>query len=311
VNYGNGVRTLGVLLTQYGYVSIDKTQKILGELLGMPISGGTIKSMQREFAGKTQPVVAKIKGKLLETGVLNADETGGRVAGKTQWFHVASNTQYTLVTVHGKRGKEGSEAGGVLGEYGGTLVHDCWKPYFGFDKCEHAICCAHLLRELTACIEAGHMWAIHMWVLLMDMKGVVDRYRGDDKTELSRYYGEKFAAQYDQIIAAAKAEITPSLTRKKSKAENLLLRLDLYRNEITRFTRDFAVPFTNNQAERDLRNNKVKQKVSGCFRTQSGASDFADSSSFISSVKKFGFSVVNSIRALFDGHDVLFPDTSE
>jgi transposase len=311
VNYGNGVRTLGVLLTQYGYVSVDKTQKILGDLLGVPISSGTIKGMQREFALKTEPTVAKIKKKLLESEVLNVDETGGRVAGKTQWFHVASNTRYTLLTVHGKRGKAGSESGGVLGEYEGTLVHDCWKPYFGFDRCEHAVCCAHLLRELTACIEAGHMWAIDMWVLLMEMKGVVDRYKDDDKAELSRYYTDKFKSEYDKIIEAAKAEIVPSQTRKKSKAENLLVRLELYRNEITRFTRDFDVPFTNNQAERDLRCNKVKQKVSGCFRTDGGAVDFANTSSFIGTVKKFGLSVANAIRSLFDGHDVLFPDPTE
>ena len=137
------------MLTQYAYVGIDKTHKILRDLLDMPISTGTINSITRQFASLTDETIAEIKKKLLESPALNVDETGSRVGGRTQWFHVASNSKYTLVTSHRKRGKEGSDAGSVLPEYEGVPVHDCWKPYFGFDKCEHALCCAHLLRELN------------------------------------------------------------------------------------------------------------------------------------------------------------------
>jgi transposase len=275
------------------------------DIIDLPISCGTIKSIQRQFAAKTGGTIAEIKGNLQNSAVLNSDETGMRVAGKTQWFHVASNSKYTLVSVSPKRGKEGSEAGGILGEYTGILVHDCWKPYFGFDKCMHALCCAHLLRELNAQIERGYEWAADMKALLLEMKSVVERFKDNDKTELSRYYRNKFKNCYDNILSEAKTQITPSLTRKKSKAENLLVRLEDYHTEITRFTNDFDVPFDNNQAERDIRNNKVKQKVSGCFRTQDGAEDFAKTSSVIGTVKKFGYSVVNAVRGLFDDNFIL------
>jgi transposase len=299
VNYGNALRSLCVVLTNYANVGIDKTHKILRDLIGLPVSAGTVKNIMSEFAGLTEPTIENIKENLLKSTTLNADETGVRVAGRTQWAHVASNEKYTLITVHGKRGKEGSESGGVLPEYTGNLVHDCWKPYFGFDKCKHAVCCAHLLRELNAQIECGHKWAADMKALLLEMKSVVERYKDEDKGELSLYYREKFENRYKRILDAANIEIGPRKTRKKSKAENLLRRLREYREEIMRFTDDFNVPFDNNQAERDIRNFKVKQKVSGCFRTQNGADDFAKTSSVIGTTVKSGKSVFNTIHSLF------------
>jgi transposase len=258
LNYGNTIRALSIVLTNYANVSIDKTHKILRDLIGLPISTGTINSITKQFASMTDDTVEQIKKNLSNSPVLHTDETGGRVNGRTQWFHVASTSKYTLITVHRKRGREGSEAGGVLPDYTGNLVHDCWKAYFGFDKCRHSLCCAHLLRELNALIEQGHQWAAQMKSLLLDMKKVVDRYKSNDKTELSRYYLDKFEALYSDALERAKTEIVPSVTRKKTKAENLLIRLEEYRSEITRFINDFDVPFDNNQAERDIRNIKVK-----------------------------------------------------
>lgn len=251
VSYGDNLRSLCVVLTQYGFVGIDKTHKILHDYLGVPISGGTIKRIQNEFAELTGKSVEAIKQNLRISPILNVDETGSRVTGQTQWFHTASNSKYTLISVHKKRGREGSEIAGVLQNYGGTMVHDCWVPYFGFDEAKHALCCAHLLRELNALIEQDEKWAISMKSLLLDMKKVVESYTESDKTQLSRYYKRKFEARYNAILDMAKSEITPSTTRKKSKAENLLMRFERYKTEITRFTDDFDVPFDNNQAERD------------------------------------------------------------
>jgi transposase len=311
VNYGNMLRTLCVVLTQYANVSIDKTHKILRDLLGVPISSGTVKSVMSQFASLTGATIGEITSNLLKSSAINGDETGCRVAGRTQWIHVQSNGKYTLLTVHKKRGKDGSRASGVLDEYAETLVHDCWAPYFGFDKCKHALCCAHLLRELNALIEQGQKWASDMKSLLLEMKKVVENYKDNDKTELSRYYREKFKTLYDNVLDKAKSEITPSITRKKSKAENLLIRLEEYRAEITRFTNDFDVPFDNNQAERDIRNVKVKQKVSGCFRTEKGAEDYTNTSSVIGTAVKFGQSVVNVVKHLFAGDMPCFSSTTE
>ena len=302
VNYGHTLRALCVVLTQYACVGIDKTHKILRDLIGLPISTGTIKNIQSQFAGLTGETMEAIKQSLLKSPVVNADETGARVNGKTQWVHVASNSKYTLLTVHGKRGGEGSAAGGVLPGYTGAMVHDFWRAYFGFDKCRHAVCCAHLLRELNALIETGkHEWASEMKNLLLEMKKVVEGYKSEDKSELSRYYKDKFRAKYEGSIQHAKGSIAQSTTRKKTKAENLLKRLDEYRTEVTRFTEDFAVPFDNNQAERDIRNVKVKQKVTGGHRTFDGAVEYANTMSVLGTAVKFGQSVFNTVRGLFAG----------
>lgn len=306
VSYGNVLRTLCVVLTQYGFIGIDKTQKILRDLLGVPISGGTIKRIQSEFAGLSGKATQEIKRSLSKSPILNVDETGGRVGGRTQWFHVASNSKFTLISVSGKRGREGSCAAGVLENYTGMLIHDCWVAYFGFDKAKHALCCAHLLRELNALIEQGQKWAIHMKSLLLDMKKVVERYKESDKTELSRYYKDKFEERYNAILSMAKLEIIPSATKKKSKAENLLLRLEKYKAEITRFTQDFGVPFDNNQAERDVRNIKVKGKVSGSFRSEDGAKDYATTASVLGTAVKLGRSVVYTVKSIFDGARLCF-----
>ena len=302
VNYGNALRALCVVLTQYACVGIDKTHKILHDLIGLPISTGTIKNVQSQFAGLTGGSIDAIKGNLRESPVLNVDETGARVNGKTQWIHVASNSKYTLLTVHKKRGGEGSSASGVLPEYTGILVHDFWRAYFGYDKAKHAVCCAHLLRELNALIETGkHEWASEMKKLLLEMKGVVERYKSVNKTELSRHYRDKFKSKYKNIILQAKSSIPKSTTRKKTKAENLLKRLDEYQAEVSRFAEDFAVPFDNNQAERDIRNVKVKQKVTGGHRTDEGAIEYANTMSVIGTAVKFGQSVFNTVKGLFSG----------
>jgi hypothetical protein len=302
VNYGNTLRSLIIVLTQYAVVGIHKVHLIMRDLIGLPISAGTIKNIMGQFAGKTDNIIKEIKQNLLTSPTLRVDETGTRVFGRTQWVHVASNSKFTLVTVNKKRGSEGTEAGGVVQKYTGTLIHDCWKPYFGFDKCEHALCCAHLPRELNALIEQGHSWAFDMKKLLLEMKNVVDAYKSDDKTELSQYYRRKFKNMYDLALGKGRAEIKPSSARKKSKAENLLVRLEEYQTEITRFSEDFDVSFDNNQAERDIRNNKLKQKVTGGFRTESGAEDFAKTSSVIGTAVKFSDSVVDTVKGIFSGN---------
>jgi hypothetical protein len=311
LNYGNTLRALIVVLTNYAKVGIDKTHKILRDLLGVPISGGTIANIMKQFASKTSGTIEEIKKNLLKSPILHADETGMRVAGHTRWVHVVSNSKYTLVSVHDKRGRDGSAAGGVLPVYAGIAIHDCWKPYFGFEKCKHALCCAHLLRELNALIESGQHWAREMKTMLLKMKYVVDRYKVRGKSELSRYYREKFKVCYDTVLANAKAEIVPSMTRKKSRAENLLMRFEEYREEITRFSDNFAVPFDNNQAERDIRNVKVKQKVSGCFRTKEGANDFAKTASVIGTVVKIRQSVFGAVRGLLEGINPYFEPATE
>jgi rRNA maturation protein Nop10 len=311
LNYGETIRSLSAMLTNYANVSINKTHKIMNDLLGLPISGGTIKAINAEFAGKANDILSEIKEHLRGSPVLHLDETGLRVNGKTQWIHVASNSEYTLTTVHRKRGKDGTDSGGVMAEYEGTVVHDCWKPYFGYDKCVHALCNAHLLRELNALIEQKQEWASEMKMLLLEMKEVVEGYKNSDKTELSRYFRKKFKGRYESILEAGRAENPLREGVKRSKAENLLKRLEERREEVCRFSEDFEVPFDNNQAERDIRNVKVKGKVSGSFRTEEGAEDYAKTASFIGTVVKQCGSVLKNISSLFAGKIPSFASTTE
>jgi len=224
------------------------------------------------------------------------------VNGKNHWLHTAGNSEATYNTVHPKRGCEGTDDNGVLKDFTGVAVHDCLAQYFGYENALHAVCNAHLLRELQGVIEnRGYVWASDMQAHLRNMKKAADDFAVDGKSALPDDLLVSFAAEYDRILALGETE-TPRDTgqTKQSKSRNLLERFIRYRAEITRFTKDFAVPFTNNQAERDIRNAKVKMKVSGGFRSDDGAKNFAKISSVISTAAKQGLSAFKTVSDIFN-----------
>jgi transposase len=298
--YGEGVEAATVLLNQYGNVSVDKTTKLLTSLLDVPISTGTVVNIVNRCAENSEPTLEYIAESLKKSKILNVDETGVRMEGKNAWLHTASNACFTYNTVSQKRGTEGTDANGVLKDFQGIAVHDSLRQYFGYDNCLHALCGAHLLRELTAIIENdGFEWAVQMKEQLKEMKSTADQYKADEKVELSRYYLKKFAEKYRTILEVGESECPRSEERKQTKARNLLERFILYEPEITRFAADFDVPFDNNQAERDIRNAKVKMKVSGGFRSSKGADSFAKVGSIIGSAVKQGKVLFKTISNLF------------
>jgi transposase len=298
--YGEGVDAAVVLLNQYGNVSVDKTTKLLSSLLDMPISTGTVANIVARCAKNSESTLDYIAESLKKSKILHVDETGVRTEGKMYWLHTASNADFTYNTVSQKRGVEGTDANGVLRDFQGTAVHDSLRQYFGYDNCLHALCGAHLLRELTAIIENDSLeWSRQMKELLEEMKSAVDRYKADEKMELSRYYLKKFSEKYREILEIGQSECPRAEGRKQTKARNLLERFLAYEPEITRFAADFDVPFDNNQAERDIRNAKVKMKVSGGFRSQNGADSFAKIGSVIGSATKQGKALLDTISNLF------------
>jgi transposase len=301
--YGEGVRAIGVLFTHYAMVGYDKTQKILNDVFGVPISTGTIVNHVKEFAQKSEPALHEIAQKLKNSALLHCDETSIRVNKKKQWIHTASNGEATYNTVHPKRGQVGTDDNGVLKEFSGTVVHDCLKQYFSYENCVHALCNAHLLRELQGIIDnVGHTWARDMQKLLREMKEIVDRYKGNGKNKLSAYYNKKFAGEYERIVNLGEEENpVEEGQRKRSKARCLLDRFMKYRAEVFRFAEDFRVPFDNNQAERDIRNAKVKQKVSGGLRSDEGAKNFGKISSIIGTAIKQGQSVFGAVSGILSG----------
>jgi transposase len=301
--YGSGLRAFVVLMSNYACVGMKKISGLLGDVFGVPISAGTVSNMNAGFGERAEPIVAEIRARAQESPVLHVDETGMSVNGENWWLHNASTGELTYVTAHRKRGFEGIDAGGVLPDYVGVVVHDFWAPYFRYGEITHAMCCAHLLRELRWVEEnTNQTWASEMATLLIKMKLAKEECQQNGIAELPERHAMQFARDYAEILALGDFECPyhyPS--RKQPKARNLLERFIDHMDEITRFARDFDVPFTNNQAERDIRNAKVKQKVSGCFRSDDGIANFAKISSVIGTAAKQGLSVFNTLKDILAG----------
>ena len=268
--------------------------------------------MVSRCAGNLPEVLAKIDKNMLNSDVNNADETGLRVNGKLHWAHVLCNGAFTHIFLNAKRGWAGMQNIGILPQYHGILEHDCWVSYWSASGITHAICCAHLLRELTGIEENNptFTWPKGFKDLLVEMKRARDRAFNQGNHKLSYYYLHKFSLMYDQIIETAYKE-TPEPIHKpgkkkrgkkpRGKALALVDRLKKFKGAVCLFIEDFRVPFDNNQAERDLRMIKAKIKVSGCFRTEKGAQEYLDIMSYVSTARKLGSNAFEAIKQAISG----------
>jgi transposase len=309
IQYGEGIAGLAVVLSTYGMVSLERIHEILGAVFNITISPGTISAFIERCAERVQSSVERIKASLKAGAVLHVDETGFRVNGKTRWLHVASTNGLTYMTVEEKRGKEGMDASGILPNYKGIAVHDCWSPYFLFIGMLHALCQAHILRELTFIYERTQQrWSKELMELLLAMKERKETALEQKEAAIPQEELTKFEVKYDALLAEGEA-LNPPEPRtegkrgrtKRGKALALIDRLKERKANVFLYMRDFRVPFDNNQAERDIRPVKVKQKVSGCMRTHDGADQFAVIHSFTSTMRKNGMSVFEAVQAALAG----------
>jgi transposase len=290
VQYGPRFRALLVYLRDYQLLPYERLTALCRDLLGMGVCKRTIETAQKQMYEALAPFEEAVRAQLLCEAVLHADETGMRVEGKLQWIHSLSASALTLYQAHPKRGGEAIEANGVIPAFQGVLVHDCWRPYFRYGS-EHALCGAHLLRELVGvCENEGHSWA-HELSALLEMMSQTTAAR--EAMPLSPELADWFERMYDDILARGKLELAPPEKTpgkrgraKQSKSANLHDRLATHRKAVLRFLRDPIVPFTNNRAERDIRMVKLRQKTSGCARTFTGAQVFARIRSYISTSLK-------------------------
>ena len=302
MQYGVNLEALAVSLNTVGMVSINRTHEILSEVFDVPISTGTIAGMVSNCAEKVTPAVEEIKEAVALEPLIHNDETGIRVDKKTFWAHVASTDKLTHIDVHEKRGKEGMNAIEILLAFLGTAIHDCWASYFSFDGIRHGLCNAHLLRELTAVWEnTKQSWSQKLIDLLLAMKKMKEELLLRGVAFAPPGILEEYSREYDTILNEALAQNPIPLTEgkrkpKRGKTGALVDRLILRKEQYVLFFVDFSVPFDNNQAERDIRMFKVKQKVSGCFRTLEGARDFAVISSYIGTARKHGSPAFHAIR---------------
>ena len=282
-------------------------------MLGAPLASGTLAAVVAEGAAGLGGFVEVVRERLAAAPVAHFDETGARVAGRLHWVHSASTsllTLLTLLTVHAKRGKVAMDAAGVLGGFAGVAVHDGWSPYWRYQDITHALCGAHLLRELEAIgEEPGQGWAAGMAELLCDAELVADRARQAGSGQVNEAARARLVARHQRLLAdGQRANPPPRLRRpgharqRRSPAARLLARLDTHRAEVLCFLDDVRVPFTNNQAERDLRMVKLQQKISGCWRTLAGAEAFLAVRSYLSTAGKQGMNPLDVLRRLVEGN---------
>jgi len=311
VQYGPEAKAQMVYLNYEQHIPLQRVGDVFEEFYGHRPAEGTIYAAGVEAAQLVQPSVAAIKEHLtLHEPVLGADETGLRIEGKLHWLHTTGTVALTYYEYHPKRGQVALDAIGILTRFQGRVVHDDLAAYFHYD-CQHALCNAHHLRTLLFLQERyPQKWVGDLIDLLLTIKKKVETARGAHQSQLSQRQQTSYFKQYDRLIQRGlRANPPPNPNQrhpgqrgrlKQSPARNLLLRLKDHRLAVLAFMTDFRVPFDNNQSERDLRMMKVKQKISGCFRSAAGAEIFCQIRGYLSTARKNGHMALNSLRLAFD-----------
>jgi transposase len=304
--YGNKVKAFAVLLNVHFKLPFKKIQLLFSDLFGYPINESTISTAGEICYEKLEESERIIKSKIVSDNVVHADETGLRTAGKLHWLHTATTQLYTYLFVHEKRGSGAIQSNkSILRDYIGWLVHDCWASYFNLEKLKHAICGAHILRELEGLIETRETkWAKVFKSFLLFV------YKLPFEERVMRR--KHIESRYDRICSIGeKAESPPVKTTgrkgryKRTRGRNLVERLIREKDAVLAFAFNKEVPFTNNLAERDIRPAKVKQKISNCFRTFKGAEIYARIEGFISTVRKNKRCVFPELCTTFEGHNFI------
>jgi transposase len=304
------VSALAVYLTQYHLLPFARTAEVLRTVVGIALSPATIVTMVNAAAQRLSAPVTAIGEALVQAAVAHADESGMRVADKLHWLHVLCTTTLTVYFVHAKRGREALAAFGLLALFRGVLVHDHWAAYAVY-TCRHAFCNAHHLRELVAIAEQFPQlnWPQRMIALLCEAHDATVGARSADLATLPTATIEEFRTRYLAILDQAERRHPrrdpPPGTRRRVKqtpAYNLIARLREHRDDVLRFISDLRVPFDNNLAERAIRMPKLKQKVSGCFRSTGGAQAFATVRSYLATLHKQSVDTYQALVMTFQGH---------
>ena len=306
--YGPGVAALAVYLLGRQHLPVERAAECLQEAFGAAVSTGWLSSLLPNAAARLDGFLVIAREQLAAASVAHFDETGGRVAGKLHWIHVACNDTWTLLHPGSKRGRVAMDAAGVLPDFRGIAMHDGLVLYRQYDKAQHGLCNAHHLRELAGIAElTGQEWPTKLAELLVELHVAVELAKANGKKKLPARRLASFGKRYDTLIAEGKQlNPPPPRTGKRGRpalgpAGSLLARLATHRADVLRFATDFTVPFDNNQAERDVRMVKLQQKISGGWRSSTGAEAFLDVRSYLGTARKNGQSAMAVLRDLFTG----------
>ena len=316
--YGAGLKAQLVYFNQYQLVPLERTAEIIEALYGQSISEASILEACVQTAQQVEPIYRATQEELKVTAEpVGLDETGGRIAKKLWWLHVSCTEWLTYLEAHEKRGSKALDAIGILPKRKGIVVHDGYRSYYQYEDAAHALCNAHHLRELKFIQEQYQQsWAFDLEKLLREIKQTVDEARAA-ADRLSPQQLADFETRYDTILATGLqlnplTEPAAPIPKKRGKkkqppAKNLLDHLQSRKSGVLAFMYDFRVPFDNNQAERDLRMVKLKQKVSGCFRSSDGARIFCQIRSYIATARKHGQQVLDVLNMALIGSPFVPP----
>jgi len=306
VQYGPRLHAMANYLAVHQHLPYERMVEHVRDIYGARVSVGTLVAKKNRGGKRVLSAVDEIKRQLRMAAVVNVDETGCHVGGKLKWVHGAATDQLTLLGVDDHRGVDGIKALGVLEGMTGIVIHDAWPAYWnaGFDKVSgHGLCNAHHLRELLAVTDLdGQRWSEQMTNLLLEMLAKRNAAMAAGQSELPPKWVASFVDAYDRVIREGWRE-NPRRAgkRQRSKAANLLRRLEEHRDEVLRFLHDFAVPFTNNEIEGDLRMTKLHEKISGGWRSMEGAHAFLAVRSYLATARKQGQGMLDVLTAAFEG----------
>src|SRR6266487_2298119 len=308
VQYGPHLQALAVYLHQGQLLPTARTCEALAALCGCQIAEGTLLQWSQVAAERLAPTVERIAELIVASPLQHGDETGIRVYGMLHWLHVNCTRFLTHLTWHRSRGREAMDEIGIWPRFGGR-GHDRLVSYDAYD-CAHSICGAHLGRDCAAVAEQEQQeWASQMQDFLLDLHDACHEFRLLHLTAVPTIERDDWVARYFEILAAGYAAQPPPASSagkrkgkpKQSKAKNLLDALLGRAEQVLALLDDLRIPFTNNQAERDLRWAKVQQKISGTFRSATGASAFCHIRSYLSTMQKQGHSMLSALTAVFHG----------
>ena len=285
---------------------LRRIRQMADDLFAQPVSEATVERAVQTINDALPPFESALVDALKRSPVLHADESGLRVDSQLYWLHVLCSDRLTWYGVHARRGSAALEDFGILKDFSGRLVHDCMQSYFLL-PCTHSLCNSHLLRELTFLHEElAEQWAADMKALLLEMFVQRGRWSSSQIVSIPEQI-TAFHARYQILLTQGYLEQPPPVRTgkrgrpKRTKAHNLLDRLRQYQASVLAFLRDPSIPFTNNQAEQDLRMLKVQQKISGCFRTLEAARTFARIRAYVSTVRKHGLDILTALRDALAG----------
>ena len=314
VQYGPRIKSVAVYLGEYQLLPFDRLAEIMRDIFACEsFSEGTLANFKADCSRRLEPTETTIREQAAAAPVAGFDETGVRAAGSLHWLHTVSTRLLTWYYAHKRRGTEAMDAAGILADYKGRALHDFWKPYFDYG-CDHALCNGHLLRELTFLWEEQNQkWAKTMSDHLLAIKGAVATASAAGLMTLPPSDQDRFLKDYKRIVKAGYAQNPVAAAygpkrrgrHQQSKARNLLDRFRDHPASILAFMRDFAVPFDNNQSERDLRMMKLRQKISGTFRSFAALVNFCRIRGYVSTARKNGLNALDALRRVFLGDPFL------